>query len=183
MSTFFLRHYERFVWVDESWVGTWMTRTHGYSPRGQRLTFVARMRVPANTLVAAMGAQGVVCHQVFPRGMTLKRWRTFITEYLVKSLPPHSIVLWDNLKIHYDEECLKVLREAGHVVLFTPKYSPEGNPIEYMFNTLKTKFKQVMAKTMAPLRQAIAEALDAVTPQNVAGYSLTAWGHVYSWQE
>ena len=183
MSTFFLRHYERFVWVDESWVGTWMTRTHGYSPRGQRLTFVARTRVPANTLVAAMGAQGVVCHQVFPKGMTLKRWRTFITEYLVKSLPPHSIVLWDNLKIHYDEECLKVLREAGHVVLFTPKYSPEGNPIEYMFNTLKTKLKQVMAKTIAPLRQAIAEALDAVTPQHVAGYSLTAWGHVYSWQE
>lgn len=183
MNLLFLSHFERLVWVDESWVGTWMARTHGWSKRGKRIRCVGRSRVSANTLICAMGASGVLCHQVFPKGTTLKRWKAFVLEVLIPSLPRGRIVIWDNLSAHKDEECLKAMEEAGHLVLFTPPYSPDGSPIEYLFNTVKARLKAIGATTMAPLREAVKDILDSVNEQSVAGYSMTAWGHILNWQE
>ena len=183
MSLFFLNHYERLVWVDESWVGTWMARTHGWSKRGKRIRCVGRARVPANTLICAMGAKGVLCHQVFPKGTTRQRWKAFVLGVLLERLPRGCIVIWDNLRVHKDGECLAVMEEAGHLVMFTPPYSPEGSPIEYLFNTLKAKLKAIGATTMASLREAVDTILESVSPQHVAGYSMIAWGHIISWKE
>lgn len=160
-----------------------MSNLYGYALKGHRLYYIARRRVPANTLIAAMGASGVICYQIFPKGLTLKRWRTFVEEVLLKSLPSNRIVIWDNLDIHCDGQVLEQMSKSGHMVLFTPKYSPEGNPIEYMFNTLKTGLKSKVAKTMKELRKQCQELLEQVTAQHVASYSLVAWGHMFFWQD
>ena len=140
---------------------------------------MGRARVPANTLICAMGARGVLCHQVFPKGMTRQRWKAFVLE----RLPRGCIVIWDNLRVHKDGECLAAMEEAGHLVMFTPPYSPEGSPIKYLFNTLKAKLKSIGATSMASLREAVDTILESMNPQHVAGYSRIAWDHIISWKE
>lgn len=177
----FLDYYERAVWVDETGFRTHMTRKRGWSKRGQRLRFTSRRRSSPYTLVCAMGWDGIVAQWVFPKGLDEKRWRIFVLEKLLPALEPERIVLWDNLRIHKNRELIRTLRLAGHWVFFTPPYSPEGNPIEYMFSKLKTFVRKQCPRSAKTLRSAISAGLETITQQDIASYFLVAWGHVLSW--
>lgn len=55
----------RFIFIDETWTKTHMTRLYGRSPRGRRLV----EKVPlghwkTTTLIAALGVEGIVCSKV-----------------------------------------------------------------------------------------------------------------------
>src|SRR3954467_11431371 len=54
----------------------------------------------------------------------------------------NSVLVMDNAKIHHDEELINLIESIGCRVLFLPPYSPDYNPIEIAFSTLKTWFKQ-----------------------------------------
>lgn len=128
-----------------------------------------------------MGFDGIVGEWVFPKGLTKKRWRTFILEQLLDLLEPERIILWDNLGIHYMEDVRRALVKGGHSVYFTPPYSPEGNPIEYMFSKLKTFVRKQCPRSAKSLRVAIAQGLDSITKNDIASYFFVAWGYVLSW--
>ena len=48
----------------------------------------------------------------------------------------------DNLSSHFSKYFLKSIKNKGIKIIFTSPYSPEFNPIEMYFNTLKTKLKK-----------------------------------------
>lgn len=66
------------------------------------------------------------------------------------------------------------MEETRHLVPFSPPYSPDGSPIEYLFNVGKAKLEAIGATTMAPLPEAVAKILESVNEQNVDGYSMSA---------
>jgi transposase len=181
VCAWFATRYERMIWVDETGFRTHMTRTRGWSRKGKRVRFISRRRSSPYTLVCAMGFEGVVCQWVFPKGMTEERWREFVAKKLIEQLGRGHIVLWDNLKIHQNEEALEEMRKAGHFVMFTPPYSPEGNPIEYMFSKLKTFVRKRCPRSAKQLREAIAEGLGTITRQDIASYFSTAQSYVLAW--
>lgn len=51
--------------------------------------------------------------------------------------------------------------------MFLPAYSPDFSPIEGAFSKLKTFLQRMEART---LREAIAQALDLITPQDALGW-------------
>ena len=177
----FAECFERMVWVDETGFRPHMTRRRGWSKRGTRVTFEHRKKTSAYTLVCAMGFEEIVAQWLFPKGMTRARWKKFVTHELLEKLGPERLIFWDNLGIHYDSSMRDKLREAGHAVFFTPAYSPEGNPIEYMFSKLKTYVRKQCPRSASTLREAVAAGLQTITLQNIASYFLVAWGHVLSW--
>lgn len=177
----FLNHSERMVWLDETGYRTHMTRTDGWAPVGQRLHGLCRHKSSPYTQVCAISRQGVLATQVFPDGMTLKRWKTYVRDVLLPALEPGRLIFLDNLETHYDQEVLQWIEDAGHVVFFTPPYSPEGNPIEYLFSKLKLFVRKQAPRGAAQLRQAIKDGLDTVTLSDIASYFFVSWGHVLSW--
>jgi putative transposase len=48
-----------------------------------------------------------------------------------------SILIMDNAPIHRKKVIKKLVEEAGHKILFLPKYSPDLNDIEHDFAALK----------------------------------------------
>jgi len=52
-------------------------------------------------------------------------------------LSKNSILVLDNAKIHHDQELLNYLDAFGVKVVFLPPYSPDLNPIETAFSTIK----------------------------------------------
>lgn len=176
-----VNHHSRFVWIDETGFKTHMTRKRGWSPKGKRLRFVCRRRSSPYTMICAMGFKSVICKYVFPKAMDTDRWRKFISEHLLKALPANRIVLFDNLNIHQDEQVLEQIRQAGHAVLFTPPYSPECNPIEYMFSKLKILVRKQCPRGAKSLRQAVDNALEQITANDIAAYFFIAWGYILNW--
>ena len=78
---------ERLVFIDETWASTNMARTHGRCPRGERL----RMAVPhghwkTTTLVAGLGARGVVAPWVLDGAINGDAFETYVGKVLVPEL-------------------------------------------------------------------------------------------------
>ena len=48
----------------------------------------------------------------------------------------------DNAKIHHDETLVESIEEIGGKVIYLPPYSPDFNPIEIAFSSLKAWFKR-----------------------------------------
>ena len=57
-------------------------------------------------------------------------------------LGKNSVLVMDNAKIHHDEEMIDLIKRIGCSVLFLPPYSPDYNPIELAFSTMKVWFKR-----------------------------------------
>ncbi len=49
----------------------------------------------------------------------------------------NSVLIMDNAKIHHDNEMVNVIERSGCRVLYLPPYSPDYNPIETAFSTIK----------------------------------------------
>ena len=94
----------------------------------------------------------------------------YVEQFLVPTLSPGDVVIMDNLPAHRVSGVRQAIEAAGATRLFLPPYSPDFNPIEQAFAKLKAYLRKVAARTKDALWQAIAEALDAFTPQECANY-------------
>lgn len=76
------------------------------------------------------------------------RFMIWVEEYLVPVLgcyekaEPRSVVILDNASIHHDDRVVEMIEAAGARVLYTAPYSPDLNPIEYMFGKYKAMLKR-----------------------------------------
>jgi transposase len=55
-------------------------------------------------------------------------------------------------------------------VLFLPVYSPDFNPIEFMWAYVRGVLRKLKARTEEVLLDAAVQALDCVTPELIAGW-------------
>jgi transposase len=94
----------------------------------------------------------------------------YVEQFLVPTLRPGDVVIMDNLPAHRVSGVRQAIEAAGATRLFLPPYSPDFNPIEQAFAKLKAYLRKVAARTKDALWQAIADALDAFTPQECANY-------------
>jgi transposase len=76
------------------------------------------------------------------QGMTDTKLVLFwVKELLVPSLPPNSILVWDNATFHKSQKLKEIIEQAGHIMLFLPPYSPDLNPIEHKWYELKQRLR------------------------------------------
>ncbi|GBC05855.1 hypothetical protein RclHR1_06480005 [Rhizophagus clarus] len=62
---------------------------------------------------------------------------------LMNSYPnKNSVLVMDNIKIHYDDEMVNVIERSSCKVLYLPSYLPDYNLIETAFSTVKTWIKK-----------------------------------------
>ncbi len=50
---------------------------------------------------------------------------------------PHSVIVMDNVVIHKVEGIQEMIEERGLLLLYLPPYSPDLNPIEEAFSSMK----------------------------------------------
>ena len=91
-----------------------------------------------------------------------------VTEYGVPALRPGDVLVVDNAPIHHSEisRVLKRwLEQQGIDVIFTPKYSPDMNPVEEYFSKVKSILRRPEYGEMLQenLSLAIYEATKSVT--------------------
>ena len=111
--------------------------------------------------VACMTVAGATDTEVF---------RAYVQQVLGPTLRPGDVVVMDNLSPHKSDPTLELIAQAGAQVLFLPAYSPDLNPIEKMWSKIKAILRALEARTQEALNQAIAAALQAVTPQDAVNW-------------
>lgn len=162
---------DRLVFIDETWASTNMARTHGRCPRGERL----RMAVPhghwkTTTLVAGLGARGVVAPWVLDGPINGDAFETYVRRVLVPELEHGDVVVMDNLSSHKRPEVRALIEAAGGRVLYLPPYSPDFNPIEKAFAKLKDLLRKAAERSVEGLWRAIGRLVDLITPAEALNY-------------
>ena len=82
---------------------------------------------------------------------------------------PRSLVVLDNASIHHDDEIVRMIEETGAHILYSAPYSPDLNPIEYMFGKYK---KMLQRYSYEGLDHATAhiKAMLSIRPRDAGGY-------------
>ena len=163
------------MFVDETGTSTKMARRYGRAPKGER----CRAPVPhghwkTTTFTAGLRLSGMIAPLVLDGPMTGVAFLAYVEQMLVPALVPGDIVVMDNLPAHKVGGGRAAIVAAGASLRYLPPYSPDFNPIEMAFAKLKALLRGVAARTIPTLWQAIAAALDRVTPNECRNYFIAA---------
>lgn len=129
------------VYMDESGFEAQTNRPHGWAVRGQRVHGKVTGNHKKGRVNLIMGQRGK--EWLAPITFTGSCHHAFVTEWfkqcLLPELRPNSLVIIDNAPFHNKAEIRALLKQHGHTLLPLPTYSPDFNPIEQTFATLKRR--------------------------------------------
>ena len=157
--------------IDESGTHLDMTSRYSRAPRGERAYASQRRNTGKNmTLLAGITLDGMTAPFVVEGSVTTAVLETYFRAVLCPTLHPGDIVILDNLSAHHAPAVTQILIDYGCQVLFLPAYSPDFSPIENAFAKIKDILRRLRAQTVDALLDAIAEALQSITPWDAIGY-------------
>ena len=107
---------------------------------------------------------------VIEGGTTGQVFTEYVREVLLPTLSVGDYVIADNLAAHKNAEAERLIRSAGANILFLPPYSPDMNPIEMMWSKVKAGLRRAKARPKEALEEALASALQSVTPSDAKSW-------------
>lgn len=159
------------VFIDETWVKTNMTRSHGRCAKGRRLVAkVPHGRWRTLTFLAALRVDRIDAPCVLDGPINGLSFKAYVEQSLVPTLAPGDIVIMDNLGSHKGRPIRKAIRGAGAKLLFLPPYSPDLNPIEQVFAKLKTLMRKAAERTAEETWRRLGKLLDQFNAEECANY-------------
>ena len=105
---------KRLLFIDETWIATNMTRSHGRCRKGERL----RMGFPhghrkTTTLVAGLRMTGMVAPIVLDGPINGDWFEAYVAQVLVPELRPGDAIIMDNLSSHKRAAVKERVEAAG----------------------------------------------------------------------
>ena len=107
--------------------------------RAQRYEF--SLRGTKYSLLPALSQDGILHFEVLENAITGEDFRKFVEGLLphMNKWPlPNSVLVMDNTAIHKVGGIREMVEERGSRILYLPTYSPDFNPIEHAFSSIKS---------------------------------------------
>ena len=145
---------EKLVFLDECGFALNLHRLYGWALKGERCC----ERVPFNkgknrSVLGAYSWPGAEN----PTGLwaleqRLGAWNgdtfeAFVAQALLPQLPPGSVLVMDNARIHHRASLHEKVKAAGCRIIYLPPYSPDFNPIELVWSWLKDQVRSLAPRT------------------------------------
>lgn len=162
---------EQLVIVDECGSNIALTPLYARAPRGQRAVGAVPRNSGKNlTVLASLSLQGMGESLILEGAADTCAFELSVERVLAPSLRPGQIVIMDNLSIHQGPRVQQAIEARGCRLVHLPSSSPDLSPIEEAFSKLKACLRRLGARTPEALQEAIAQALQTITPQDARGY-------------
>ncbi|GLB45421.1 hypothetical protein LshimejAT787_2200840 [Lyophyllum shimeji] len=146
-----------FVWLDEASVDDFTNqRQNGWATVGRacvcRDTFIRGQRY---SILPALSYEGIIALDIVEGSVNKEKFIQFIRNDLAPQLNPYpnprSVVVMDNCAIHHDEEIRAIIEdECQAKLIYLPPYSPDFNPIEQAFHSIKAWLRRHEAEAIGP---------------------------------
>lgn len=128
------------VYVDESGFESQGYRPYGWAAIGDKVHGERSGNSrPRTNLIAAHRGKEFIAPMTFIGAAHTELINAWFENILMQELHPNSTIIWDNARFHNKEQLPAIAQRYGHYVLFLPPYSPDFNPIEQDFATIKKR--------------------------------------------
>jgi transposase len=122
------------------------------------------------TFICGLRYDGVTAPFAVDGPMDGPHFLAYVERILGPTLKKGQIVLLDNVSTHKVDGVEEVIPARGACAVFLPAYSPDLNPIEQLFSTLKSFLRRMKARTVEQPWSAIASFLKGVSKEECKAY-------------
>lgn len=148
-----------------------MTRLYGRAAPNQRvLESTPLPSGPRTTTLAVIGSTGITAPLVLSGAVNGTIFYGYLAQCVLPTLQRDDILFMDNLPAHKVAGLDTLIEARGAHLIYLPPYSSDFNPIEWAWSKVKTKLRQLKARTFPNLIKAFKQALLAITPQDIQGW-------------
>lgn len=162
---------DAYVFIDETWAKTNMTRTYGRSLLGTRLVEKTPCgRWQTTTFLGALRSTGFIAPLTVEGAINGPLFRAWVEQQLAPALRPGDIVVMDNLTSHKVAGVREAIEAVGAELRYLPPYSPDLNPIELAFSKLKKLLRDGAERTVDKLWRLCGQVLDEFTETECRNY-------------
>jgi transposase len=159
------------VFLDESSINLAYTRLYGRAKTNERVKEgIIDVRFKRKSILSTVGLNGKMCPFIFDGTLNKELFAQYIRQYLKPCLSCEDILVLDNSSVHKSKLVLDILKELGIKYMFLPRYSPNFNPIELLWATMKSYLRKVKARTYEKLESAICAFLNSVSLEFISNW-------------
>lgn len=172
--------WDRCVSFDETCVYLRMPPRCGYAVKGRRLHVTCkRSSGDKFTLMLAIGREGILRWELIQGNGNAENFTEFI-----RDLPPACRgrpMLLDNVNFHHSRAPVEMAQSRQIQLVYTPTYSPDFNPVEMAFSSLKARMRGTPDQESTPVIDRTSVAMsDLLRGETAARMFDHAWAIVAS---
>ena len=113
---------------------------------------VAKLDEPVLSLLAGISKEkGVDLFKVYDFSVNIDKFIEYVRELRAVNPDTKIAIFMDNLSAHTADRSKQAMRELGFRWIYNVPYSPEYNPIEFVFSQDKANFRALRAKKLMGL--------------------------------
>jgi transposase len=135
---------EHRVFIDESGIQKHLSSQYGYAPIGKRLMAEKSGRRFHRVNMIAGLRDKPIAERIYTENTNTENFNDWIEKDLIPQLHEGDVVIMDNASFHKSKRTKELIEQAGCNVLYLPPYSPDFNPIEKFWGTLKQRIRAVV---------------------------------------
>jgi len=135
------------AYLDEAGVDNKLFYEYARAPRGVKIhaDIPGRKRERVSIIGALLNGK-FIAPMTFTGGCNAIVFNTWLEEVLLSELPPGTTIVLDNATFHKSSKTIALIKKAKCKIMFLPTYSPDLNPIEHCWHTLKSKLRPLIQK-------------------------------------
>jgi transposase len=142
------------VCIDESGFSERHVSLKGYSKIGSECVLLPSTTNFQATLVLAISNTNQKWFKIQKSPCNGESFLEFLKSL---ELPKDTVIVLDNCRIHKTKEVLSFATTKNWILLFTPPYSPDCNPVEMIFGLLKGKYRKDNIRSVAKIEKLLSE--------------------------
>ena len=141
----------KFTAIDETSIYLGTAKNYGWSKKGTRAIVKSNFnRKNKYSLCQAISNDGIIAQKIIKNSFNTVKFNDFVINDVIPNMT-NKAILMDGCSIHKSKILDEKLKEKNITKIINVPYSPQFNPIEFTFNTLKNKIKNNNINTYAEL--------------------------------
>ena len=145
----------RIIYLDEICFTRSSVPKTEYCAKGENMPAdLAHLNEPTLAVLSAISKEnGQEHYKIYENSVNIQKFKQYLQELRDRNGKEKIALFMDNLAAHKSEKSKTEMAMLGFRCIFNVPYSPEYNPIEFVFSKVKQKFRTLRARKLAGVIQ------------------------------